>query len=169
MKKLMVSLVLGLVLLLALGSAALAIPVTAPAGGSFTVFGDFGDWWGDPIAGIAYGITDSFAAGLELEIDGGPELAVFSQLTLEPFNFSAQYFFTKSWLFVDGKYLIGLDPLTIGLGLSVFVDFIPTVNADYGLKASLDLALTDSISVYGNLSYWLIDGAHFEVGAGLTF
>ena len=159
MKRKVISLCLAVVLLLGIGTAALAAPLTAPEEGQFVIFGDYG-WPYLYDIGVGYAINDNLTIGGFY----GAGLGVYAMLTFDPFVFEAQYNFIGLTT-ISGFYTFDLDPFTIGVGGGALIG----AGAAGYLAVEAEAKLGDVFALYGQADYIFGDGFAFGVGASLTF
>ena len=132
MKRILVSLVLSLVLVLAIGGSALAAPVTVGEAGSFSVFGEYGmtfDAEGALSVGAGYTISDSIAVGILAQLDDVTFIGGYATLSLGSIVVNAEVltYSPITWGTVRALYIFDLDTFQLGAGAGSFFFFMNTV------------------------------------------
>ena len=161
---------LALVLLFAVSTVSLAVPVTGAEGGQLVVFADR-DWWADNI-GAGYGITDEITLGAVYDMTN-ETYGAFANLTLNQLAVQAEIWFVSGGDLstVTGLWNFDLDPLTLGIGGGL--DYGPGYD-NFFLSAAANLAVSENFSIYGSARYFPDENTYsdeycYKVGMALGF
>ena len=170
---------LAMVLVLMVGAAALATPLTISEPGSFFIFGEYApanlgefDDLNVFYAGVGYVVSDNFALGVLGEFDpwynsyGG-----FVMLALDPFLFKGEFVYSGSdWdTKLTALYVFQTGKLNVGIGGGVrFCDDFDDVG--YFIEAAASYEIAKNLNIYGTVDYYPADGNFtYSVGASLAF
>lgn len=167
--KYLLGLGLGLALVFAMESAALAVPAMGATEGQLVVFADR-DWEANNV-GAGYGITGGLTLGAAFDMTN-ETYGAFANLALDQGAVQAEAWFTGITLVtVTGLWNIALDPLVLGIGGGL--DHGPGYD-DFFLSAAATLSLGENLALYGAVRYcpgggMYMDPYAFKVGISLGF
>lgn len=169
---------LAMVLVLMVGAAALATPLTISEPGSFFIFGEYapanlGEFdFNVFYAGVGYVVSDNFALGVLGEFDPwGNSYGGFVMLALDPFLFKGEFVYSGSdWdTKLTALYVFQTGKLNVGIGGGVrFCDDFDDVG--YFIEAAASYEIAKNLNIYGTVDYYPADGNFtYSVGASLAF
>ena len=170
--KYLIGLVLALVLVFSVAGTALATPILPVSEGQFLIFGEYNENWGGFEVGAGYGLTDNITLGLYYA-PAMTELGGFIAIAFQPFVAELNVCVDLDGSsFVYGQasalYTFELGSFTLGLGGGV--DFNSNGWFAGYVKAAADLALSDTVAIYGSICYWpSIDYIAYQAGLSLAF
>ena len=161
-------LILALAMVLAVGSAALAVPAAAGEQGQWVLLGDYSTWWTGIEVGIGYAFTDTFTLGLLWE-DTDNIFGGFATLSLDSFAASvAIYFDGVAGYYGRAKALYSFDLAQLTLGLGLGADFT-AIDSELLVEASASLALGKQLKLFGSAAYFFAGGFSYEAGLSAAF
>ena len=162
-------LILALAMVLAVGSAALAVPAAAGEQGQWVLLGDYNTWWPGIEVGIGYAFTDTFTLGLLWE-DSTDFFGGFATLSLDSFAASvAVYFDGTTGYYGKAKALYNFDLAQLRLGLGLGADFADSYDAELLVEASASLALGKQLRLFGSAEYYFDGSLFYEAGLSAAF
>ena len=175
MKRLLVSLILALVLVLAVGGAAMASPVVNAGEGAFVLFGEYASdaymftTFQGYVVGAGFGFSKNLTIGVEMEfLPLWSIYGVYANLSLGSvlincdvlLNDSSDIFVKAAGLYV---FDVGSAQLAVGAGI-----FDAYGNTWYFVEGSANMPLGGNAALYGTVDY-AIDGGDITYKAGVSF
>ena len=160
-------LILALAMVLAVGSAALALPAAAGDQGQCVLLGDYNTWFSGVEVGIGYAFTDTFTLGALWEDYG--YFGVFATLSLDSFAASvAIYSESAAGYFGRAKAIYSFDLAQLTLGLGLGADFT-AIDSELLVEASASLALGEQLKLFGSAAYYFDGNLFYEAGLSAAF
>lgn len=169
MRKVFLGSLLILSLVLVLGGAALAMPMTGSDPGAISVFveyGNDGDYWESYTGytlGVSYAFSENFSlAGARYTASDGDGddytgYLVAADLRFDRILIQANLFHEidySDYVKLSGAYLFELGSSALGVGAFYFNEF-EYDETGYGLEVRGSFPISESLTIYGSCDYFL--------------